>query len=505
MISPGKRIISGYATSLLGVLSGVLTNIWLLRELTRVIEVSDLGIYLYLLQVVSYFAILQLGLDFAAAREIAERTGNRDFVSARVVYERLRRFNLILAVVVAFLGLICTLGIKLGLLMPVTIRTESRALASEVAGLISLSQVLLFSSRPSTVALIGAQFQSAVNIVTVGRTIGTTLLAFCLLQLDFYVLSVAVAEVVTHLIAIIVLRALARRKCRSLFQAPSPQIRPPQTWVRYAIVSALGGLAWTLESTSDVIISGTLGGVELVAIYVIWWRIPAMVFDAGTRLAFSAFPVFAHQHGVAGAASNIFSKTARVTSAMCTLAIITVSVLLPPFIDVWVGEKYSVERGSGLALLMGLLVGLRIWGNLLGIYSLSEGRANLTTVLSWMQAGVKIVLAILFVRHFGLHGLVAASCCASLLQGAFLTRHFLRRQVLLTSDVLRLLFLGFLALGGAILLGGNHYMVGWKGVLFGGMGITGLWAVICLVAFSIGRNRFRWVWLIRKRAAQEVQ
>jgi apolipoprotein N-acyltransferase len=89
----GNRIFSAYGTSLLGVFSGLITNFWLLRKITQEIPASTFGIYALVLQVTAYLAILQLGLDFAAARKIAECVGRQDGEGANCSHWEVARFN----------------------------------------------------------------------------------------------------------------------------------------------------------------------------------------------------------------------------------------------------------------------------------------------------------------------------------------------------------------------------------------------------------------------------
>src|SRR5438552_11239105 len=92
-----KRIVIAYSSSLLCVFSALLTNLWLLREIAQEVDAGALGLYGLILQIASYLGVLQLGLDMAASRQIAEFLGRDATASAHRAYRDLARFNIVLA------------------------------------------------------------------------------------------------------------------------------------------------------------------------------------------------------------------------------------------------------------------------------------------------------------------------------------------------------------------------------------------------------------------------
>src|SRR5690242_13303978 len=98
-----NKIISAYLTNILGVISDLVTNFWLLRELTGRVSESEFGIYSLTFQVASYLVILQLGLDFSASRSIASYLGNNEPGKASTAFAALVRFNKRLGVVAMLL------------------------------------------------------------------------------------------------------------------------------------------------------------------------------------------------------------------------------------------------------------------------------------------------------------------------------------------------------------------------------------------------------------------
>src|ERR1035437_4286721 len=155
-----NNILRAYGTSLLGVASGLLTNLWLLREITHVVPVHDFGIYAFVLHISAYLAILQLGLDFAASRQIAESLGRNDAHEASRAFSHLLRFNHKIVLLAVAGGLAISGLLWWGVLFPYSIGTSSTQLAAGVALVAGTAQVITFLTRPYSAALIGSQYRS---------------------------------------------------------------------------------------------------------------------------------------------------------------------------------------------------------------------------------------------------------------------------------------------------------------------------------------------------------
>lgn len=425
-----------YATSLVGVISGLITNLWLLREITRHVSVTDFGIYAFVLQISAYLNILQLGLDFAASREIAEAVGkNRPEVANRAFWE-LKRINRLSVWAVLAGVLTIASAFWAGLGAPAG---GPRNLAATIALLAGTAQIIGFVSRPYSAALIGSQNLPTVNLLTAGRTILTSLIAYVFLVRNTGILAVPMAEILTQTAAWVILHRLIRVRCQ--WRSNGAPVRDPslmRSIFKFGSLSTLGGVAWTIEGTSDVIILGWFLGPGAVAVYVLWWRFPQMLFDLCTRLAFSAFPGFAERHGRSAAASRmLFGKVTALSLGLGTLSMVGVSLWLPSFIQLWVGDKFLLSNPRLIASEIGLLICLRTYGNLLAMFWMATGRPTLTTISNWIQAGIKVVFALLLVRSYGLAGLLAASCMAAAVQIVIVGTFLYKEKFLGLSQIVK--------------------------------------------------------------------
>jgi O-antigen/teichoic acid export membrane protein len=493
----GNRILSAYSTSLLAIASGLLTNFWLLREITFVISPQDFGVYAYVMQICAYLPLLQLGIDFAGMRHISQSLGRKDPAEANDMFAGLLLFNHAAVVI----GIVVVAALSAALWrspawLGVLNHEGAAYLAAQICLVAGTAQNVAFLSRPYSAALMASENQATANIVIVLRTVSTTAIAFGLLKFGFYIFSVPVAEIITQCFNYFVLRALARKRCKWLesrrHSAFAMKYQAMMPLVKYGAITSLGGVAWTVESGADVLILGYLSTPQIVASYFLWWRFPQMLYDLCTRLSFSAFPSLSHNLGASkGSAVVLLRKVGDASSGLATLAFVGISIWLPSFMHIWIGAGYAPMHDELIPVLMGLLVCLRTWGNLFGLFWLALGRTGLGAALSWCQAIVKVCLGLWLGGRYGISGLLIASCVAATLQVAVTGFHLYRSNFLNTAIVLRLGFLLALATC-VVLLGMLHPPnVGWLEFLLGVVATALCWGAVWFMVALLGDLKTR--------------
>ncbi|HTB22786.1 MAG TPA: oligosaccharide flippase family protein [bacterium] len=424
-----RRILSAYGSSLLGLFSGILTNFWFLKVLTSQLSKNEFGLYAYVLQITAYFGFLLLGIDFAASRDIAKNLalGRQD--EAFSAYQVLGRFNRIA-------GAVCAAGtVILALVIP-RLGLRGWDQPSVLVGLtllVGFSQVLGFFQVTPSAALIGSQQQWIVNLLTTLRSVATTLLAYALLEGGAGIYCIAIAGVVTAALHLLCSDILCRKYCPWTVD-PSRKTLSREKFkelFQFGGLNHLGYMAWTVESTSDVFLLGAYGGPEAVAIYVLWWRFPSMLISFCTRLSDAAFPTWVESSTDPGNSSaRLLEKVGMLSLGLGTLALLGTGLWLPNFVRLWLGHDYLALHPRFLALEMGALVLVRVFGNLFSMFWLSQGKVRLTTGLSIVLMVTKLGLGIVLTRLYGVDGLLGASIingvaqCAGLGIPLYLKKHF---------------------------------------------------------------------------------
>jgi O-antigen/teichoic acid export membrane protein len=441
-----KSIFKAYSTSLLGIVSGLLSQLIYIRALVQMVSNEEFALYSFTFQIATYLSILQLGLDFATSREIALRLGQNDYKSAYRSFLFIQRFNYKICIAGIFLVLACAAFFYNGIGISSKFNT---IMAAKLVMLYGISIFLSFLSSPYLVALIGSNMQSKVNINNAVMAIGATTVAYFLLKttsLGLYAMPLAL--ITFNAVNIYIISSKANNFCRAWLVKDDTVIIPKdydKSVLKFSVIATIGGAAWTLEATSDVLILNGTGELALVGFYVLWWRFPQMFFDLATRLTTSALPSLNASYGKSEEYSKlVFNRLLLIVGGIGFCIYVGITNLLPSFINVWVGPHFFFESQQITSFFIGMLIYSRIIGNCFGMYTITIGKVNYATTLSWVQAIVKIISAIILVKQVGMKGLFIASFAGSLIQVCGCGVLLLKRK-LLRTDVLLLIIIGYIA------------------------------------------------------------
>lgn len=441
-----NSIFKAYSTSLLGILSGLLSQLVYIRELVHIVPTEEFALYAFAFQIVTYMSILQLGLDFATSREIAVRLGQKDTKGAYQSYLFIQRFNYKVCIAGILLALVCAAFFYNGIGISSKFNT---VMAAKLVMLFGLSMFLSFLSNPNIVALIGSNMQSKVNVNNILMTIATTIVAYVLLKttaLGLYAMPLALISF--NAVNIFILRSKANKYCKAWLVKDHTAIIAKgynKSILKFSVMATIGGAAWTIEATSDVFILNGTGQLALVGFYVLWWRFPQMFFDLATRLTSSALPSLNTSFGKSEEDSKlIFNRLLLIVGGIGFCIYVGIANWLPAFINLWVGPQFFIDDLHITSFLIGMLIYSRTIGNCFGMYTITIGKLNYSAALSWVQAIVKVIAAIILVKQMGMKGLFIASIAGSFIQVCGCGLLLLKRK-LLRTDVLLLLIIGYMA------------------------------------------------------------
>jgi O-antigen/teichoic acid export membrane protein len=417
---------------LLGVFSGLITQLVFIRELTDVVSLEEFSLYTFVFQVAAYLNIIQIGLDFTISREISLNLGKNNILGANQSYMFIRSFNrkicVIGLVLVLFIASLfyCGFGIN---------ENYNFRIASNLILLFGLAIVVNFLSNPSIVALIGSNLQAKVNINNTIITLVSTIFAIAMLKstsLGIYAMPLSL--LFFNLYNVYRLRKLVYDNCSGWLdrkQIKLFDLQKKRDLIKFAVTTSLGGIAWTVEATSDVFILNGIGELSLVAFYAIWWRFPQMSFDLISRFSNGSLPILSASIARSmEEAKKLFSSIVLLAGGLGFIAFVYIAICLPSIINLWVGPKYIVADINITCYILGLLVYSRVVGNAFGNFILAFGKVNFSAKLSWLQALVKILFSIFLVGQMGLKGLFIASIIASLIQVAGYATNLIKERVL---------------------------------------------------------------------------
>lgn len=442
LVQARGNIARAFSTSLFGIFSGLFTSLVLLRAIVLEVDVSDFFTYAIALQLTAYLSVLQMGLDFAASREIAERLGAEDEIGANQAFWELHRFNRRMTALAALAVVLGASGLWLwGRFVG---GDGNKVLMAQILFLSGLAQVLQSLARPYIAALVGSRRQPLVNVIQLLNSLITGFLAYGLLKLGMGVFCLPIAALLIWVITLTVFQRASTK--HTPWRSPSacpPDKAAFKRIFKFGGLSTVGGVAWTVESTSDIFILGLATSPAVVAAYVVWWRIPQMLFDLCTRLAYSAFPDMAHRHSKGEEEIRaLFSKVAWASLFLGSLACVGIGVWLPTFVGHWLGGMHKVANEHQIAIMMGVLVLFRVAANFMGLFSFSQNSMSRPVISSLAQAVVKVGLGILLVQRFGLGGVLAASILASVIPLILIGSKLYKNRTLAIRDFRAFVLIG---------------------------------------------------------------
>lgn len=468
-----RKIRLAYATNLLNILPSLAFNLWLYRLVVSGVSDPEIGIYGQISQIGLYLTTLQLGLDFAASQRIAAALGAGELDSAKRAFIQLRHYNRIIGTIILAIVLI---AIPIAACL-IPIADVTRQTLIGLIATVGLIQVVSIFSRTATATIFGSEATHLLNAITVARSVAILPLGYVFFLMEYGMISLPLAELVCQSFA-----AVVANRCQVLV-APWAGQTADLPWlgfhdmVTFGVNGAIGNIAWTIEAGIDVFLLNWVtggGGLPAVAAYGVWWRFPNMAFTVCTGLAASAFPSFSKAFAESPDQSRrLFDKVSVNSFGLGTLAAVGVSLWLPAFIHHWMGGRFDRPDDPNLSTAIGALLGLRVFGNLLGLYWLARGNAALTTILNVVQLGVKLVLSFWLIHDFGLFGAFVAAAIAVFVQILGVGTALIRTGSITPSRVtLAILFFGVMMTFSA--LASTHLaMVNLTTVLMGAA-LTGL-------------------------------
>ena len=431
-----RRIGAAYGTSLLGMFTAILSNLWLLQAVTEEVDKSTFGLFLVVSTTASYLGLLQLALDLAAAQRIAEALSRADEMGAARIHRQLLWFNRALGALCAAFAL-CGAGVAY--LLPVNADVDESVMPTVIL-LTGLSQAAAMMSRPAVAALAGAQYLSTVNLVRVGGSLAAALLAYALLRLGAGVLCLPAADLVVQLASWTALAQGRRRLCPwAAISVPDFKTRFGDLF-RYGMAISLAVVVNLVIASCDPFILQTAGpgGLEAAALFYVWLRFPQLASALCSNLVNSSGPSLASAFAANPEQGRAMYR--RVFMAVVGVSLATtvgLGMWLAPFVHHWLGGRYDLEDRVWVAAAMAALIGLNNFVVLAASVFYPLGEVKLIVWVFSVQAATKVAAGLLLVQFAPILGMTVAGGVATLLAVGLFAVALARRQILPVTFMVR--------------------------------------------------------------------
>lgn len=398
-----RQFIGGVTVGYVHTVVVVAVGLWLTPYVLHHLGQREYGLWLLGAQLLTYLALVDLGVVALLPREVAYATGRGDGLMAeelpKVVAETAR-------LVMCQMPAVAAACLACWVLLPADWPELKWPLV-----IVLVTFAATFPLRIFPAVLQGLQDLTFIGVTQMGSWITGTILTIAAVAAGFGLYSLAAGWVATQLLvsAIAAWRLLARFPCA--WPSRRQRVSRSDLRVRFgkSVWISVSQVAQVLLNGTDLIVVGKLLGPDAVVPYVCTGKLVALLANQPRLFVEVAVPALS-QIRADGSRQRLFQLTSGMTQGLLlgSGAVVCVTLAINrSFVSWWVGETRFAGLGLTLLFLIGML--LRHW-NITAIYSLFcfgyERRIALTSVADGL---VSTIAMLVLVPWMGLKGAVLGS------------------------------------------------------------------------------------------------
>jgi len=365
------------------------------------------GILVLVSTILGYFAFLELGLNTAAVKYVAEYYAKGDYNTInKVIGSTLAAYLLLGCLGAAIVASITSLLVTNVLRVPSSLMAVSK-LAFYIAALGFLVNMVLsvFSSIPNALQRFDISNKIGILMGTV-----STLLTVGLLALGYGLAEVVALNLLVSSASILVYATIAKIMIPQLSLRPSFDRAIFHSLVRFGGYTTVNRISGVILSQLDRMLVGMLLGASFVTFYVIPVSLAARIHSVISRLTMVLFPLASELWGSAqqDRVRAIYNKATRLVLLTSTSLAVPLVVLAPKILYYWMGEKFAETSSTTLIL----LVMYYYFASLTTVpYFVLDGigRPQINAVFTTITGITNFVACLLLIPTYGLNGAALAS------------------------------------------------------------------------------------------------
>lgn len=424
-----SRAIAGTVTSILQYGMTILLQFLLAPVVLKVAGTEVLGAYSFLMQMVSWAALTDLGFGVAIGRYLSQSVGIDDHRKRfRDVFTTGRTFYIISNAVFSILLLIISWQLEHFISMAENVANDARI----ALVILSIWVIIRTPLALYTDALTATQNLVKVNIISGISAVVRLILSICLVLLGSNLIGLMLANIIAEMVTYL-LGYFWYRKINPLdkfgWGVPNkPLFREMLTFgFSYMIVMIAG----RLSANTDSLILGYLYGATAVSIYYTSQMPGTMLYQLIWKLVDNSAPALNELH-----ARN---AVAQITSVYLRLLRYSLILVIPLAIGLVAYNRYAITLWVGETQYGGdyLTIGLAVFAitqviiHLNCIFMVAYGDIKVMSVFFLISGVLKVFIAYWFGRLIGLQGIMLANAFVDLF--AFVYFDFRVRNMLLLS------------------------------------------------------------------------
>ncbi len=402
----GGRLAQNALSSYLPLLAGSLTGLFVTPILIHKLGSSQYGTYIFLLSVVGWIGMTEMGVQTALAKRVAH------YLSAGDTQALQTCINTALGVYAAVAAVAAALNITVAVLsgyIP-ALKHSPHAIIITCILLLGINQTVLFANATFNSMLFGcgrADISARINAVL--NPLAVLSMAAVVLA-GYGIRAVCAVTVVTSTINGIIAYQAARRQLPSIrldWRNASPRVA--RELVKFGSRNALLSLAGSIGYGSDTLVIGMLLPVSNVAHYAIASKLSILVSSVITRPMDILMPAFSHLHArhEEERKFRLYATAVSVTMAIGFPFVICMAVFGRRIISMWVGPGQDVSALLATTLLLVTLVGLP--GRAAAQLMIGTELNLLLTRIYLAAAPLNLILSVFLTRRIGPIGVALGS------------------------------------------------------------------------------------------------
>ena len=426
------KVLLGTAAGILQTLIAIGLQVVLMPLILRIAGQEILGVYVILLQIIGYLALIDLGIFTALGRSLSQATDDP------------ARFRALLSSGFYFLGLMggayallgTALALALGDLFHLSGPVEAQARVAMV--LLAGWGLLRFPLNIYNTALLAIQDLSIPPLIGALTNVIRMVLSVIAVQAGLGVIGLVSANILAEML-LAGCTFLRFKRLRPGWAMQMRRFHPAlvKEMLRFGFQAFWGNLAGRVILFTDNLVVGNLYGAAITSVYYNTQTPISIPYNLAWRLADNASPGINQLWAVGERQKlgDIFLRLQRLTLLMVALVVVGGWFYLEPTISIWVGP--SQFGGQWMTLWLILFAGLVTAGHVSLVFVYASGDIRRFSQIVTLEAAVNLGLSFVLGVHLGPHGVALATTVAHIPTAVYLQNKVQRDLNIAWQDWLR--------------------------------------------------------------------
>ena len=413
MISRTSKAISGSLTSLIQYGLIMILQFLLVPVIISFSNDETLGLYSYLLQIIGWAALSDMGFGVAAGRYLAQSNDlNDNHQRFKLVFKNSRTFYLVSNIIFSIIILLIAYNLEF-LIDDLDINLLSDAKTGlyffSIWGLVR-TPLLLYGE-----ALVATQFMTKNNIAFAQGSVARLLCSVVLVYLGFGILGLIFGYILGEFSTFL----FQKRTYNKLFPDDNfgwgiSDRKLFNEIFLFGLTYMLVSISSKISSGSDAIIVGSIFGASAAAVLYVSTMPGALIYQFIWKIVDNSSPAFneLYYKNLKDKIKINYLKIVRYSSILVFGLIIGLILFNYDFVKYWSGE--STYAGEIFNLLFAIFCFTQVFLHINYVLMIVSGDIKKVSFLTVFFSIVKLIFCFLFLEKIGLYGLVISNLIADI-------------------------------------------------------------------------------------------